>query len=176
MSARTLPHLLLALLLSGAAFARADAPREERVIPHDSKTSGALQVNAVNAKTAEWFDVLQNDKRAVAGAPPRLNSTVELAPGAYVVKVNRTERKVNIEVGKKTILLPGEILVKGKGGLWSPWQGKERRLATVEPRVNDSLSLFAGKYTVKVFVFGQATKEQGPVEVKAGERTVVTAP
>ena len=154
----------------------AEAPQEESVVPYDSKTHGALQVTTVDEKTVEWFNVLQNGERAVAGAPPKLNTTVELAPGAYVVSVNHTERKLTIEAGKKRILLAGELLVKGKGGMWSPWQGKERRLATVEPRLDDALSLFAGTYTVKVFVFGQDSKELGPVEVKAGQRTVVTAP
>jgi hypothetical protein len=174
--------VLLAFAANHAAFGGgekakpADARKEESAVPYDSKALGALQVKAVSEKTPEWFDVLQNGKRAVAGAPPTLNSTVELAPGVYVVRVNRTERKVSIEVGKKTILLTGEVLVKGNGGTWSPWQGKERKLATAEPRVNDSLSLFAGKYTVKVFVFGQDTKELGPVEVKAGQRIEVATP
>jgi hypothetical protein len=154
----------------------ADAPKEESVVPYDSKTHGALQVNAVSEKTAEWFDVYQNGKRAVPAAPPKLNTTIELAPGAYVVSVNRTERKVTIEIGKKMILRTGELLVKGKGGAWSPWQGKERKLTSAEPRVNDPLSLFAGKYTVKVFVAGQDSKELGPVEVKAGKRAVATVP
>jgi hypothetical protein len=182
LSRLTLGLMLLALTAGHAAHGGgdkekpADPPKEESVVPYDSKTRGALETKTVSEKTSEWFDVLQDGKRAIASAPPALNTTIELPPGAYVVSVNRTERKVTIEVGKKTVVLTGEILVRGKGGIWSPWQERERKLATVEPRVNDPLSLFAGKYTVKVFVFGQDTKELGPVDVKAGQRAVVTVP
>jgi len=152
----------------------ADAPKEESVVPYDGKTRGALQVNTVSEKTGEWFDVLQNGKRAFAGATPKLNTTIELAPGTYVVSVNRTERKVTIEVGKKTVLWTGELVVegaKGSGDFYAPFQGKERKLANVQPVVNIPTALFAGKYTVKLFA--GKTRDLGEVEVKAGKRTVL---
>jgi hypothetical protein len=153
----------------------AEEPKEESVVPYDSKTHGALQVNTVSEKTNEWFDVLQNGKRAFSGVPPLLNSKIELVPGAYVVRVNHTERKVTIEAGKKTVLLTGEVMVegeKGSGDFYAPFQGKERKLAGVEPVVNTPTSLFAGKYTVKLFA-GTKSKDLGEAEVKAGKRTVI---
>nr|UXE44400.1 hypothetical protein Hi04_10k_c2220_00034 [uncultured bacterium] len=150
-----------------------EPPKEQNVVAHDSKSKGALQVNTVNKKSSEWFVVAHDGKSAISGAPPVLNSTVELAPGAYVVTVNRTERKVTIDVGKKTILWTGEIMVEGKrkGDFYAPFQGKERRLATVEPLVNTPTALFAGKYTVKVF--GSMPKDLGEAEVTPGKRTVL---
>jgi hypothetical protein len=169
---------LLLLLASGTAVFAADkdkteAPKEESVVPYDSKTQGALQVKSVGGKTAEWFDVLQNGKRAIAGNPPRLDSTVELAPGAYVVAVNHTERKVTIETGKKTILLTGELVVEGKGADWYvPYQGKERKLASNPPTLNHPTALFAGSYTVFVRV-NMMEKKLGEAEVAAGRKTVL---
>src|SRR5439155_1260197 len=78
-----------------------EAPKEESTVAHDSKTRGALQVKSVGARPSDWFDVLQNGKRAIPGNPTLLNGTVELAPGTYIVEVNRTQRKVTIAVGKK---------------------------------------------------------------------------
>src|SRR5262245_28092431 len=107
--------LMLALLASQSRLAGqdkdkdkpADAPKEESDVPYDSKTHGALQVKSVSDKPTDWFDVLQNGKRAYSGNPKLLNSTVELAPGTYDVDVNRTRRKVTIDAGKKTILQTG---------------------------------------------------------------------
>lgn len=152
----------------------AEAPKEESVVPYDSKTHGALETRTVSDKTAQWFDVQKDGKRAYTGAPPVLNSMIELAPGSYVVSVNRTERKVTIEAGKKTILLTGELMVEGPKGstdFYAPFQGKERRLATVEPTVNTATALFAGKYTVRLF--GSKARDLGEAEVKAGKRTVL---
>jgi len=131
---RTLRPLvgLLALLFVAGHIVRAgddkeksaDPPKEVNVVAYDSKTQGALQVKVANDKTGDWSDVLKDDKRAISGNPPLLGSTVELAPGAYVVEVNRTRRKVTIETGKKTILWTGELVVEGKGADWCiPYQG-----------------------------------------------------
>src|SRR5947209_20307725 len=92
-SRRVFGFVLLAFTAGHVALAGgdkgkpADAPKEESVVPHDSKTHGALQVKSVVEKTSDWFDVLQNGKRAFGGNPPLLNKTIELAPGAYVVRV-----------------------------------------------------------------------------------------
>jgi hypothetical protein len=172
--------VLMAFAAGGAALAaggedkRAEAPQEETVVAYDSKTTGALQVKTVSEKTGEWFDVLQNGKGAVAGAPPKLNSTVELVPGAYVVSVNRTERKVTVEAGNKTVLLTGELVVEeaaGSGDFYAPYQGKECKLAGVQPVVNTPTALFAGKYTVKLFA--DKTRDLWEAEVTAGKRTVL---
>src|SRR5262245_22772909 len=92
----------------------AEALKEDSVVAYESKTHGALQVRSLNAKPVDWFDVLQNGKRAFSGNPRLLNGTLELAPGAYVVDVNRTQRKVIIEAGKKAILWTGELVVEGQ--------------------------------------------------------------
>jgi hypothetical protein len=150
-----------------------DAPKEENAVAYDSKTRGALQVNTVSEKTGEWFDVLQDGKNVISGAPQKLNTTVELAPGAYVVRVNRTERKISIEAGKKTVLLTGELVVQGPEGSsdFYALNGKEKMLASAEPVVNSPTALFAGKYTVTLF--GKKPKDLGEAEVIVGKRTVV---
>jgi hypothetical protein len=152
----------------------AEAVKEESVVAYDSKTLGAVEVKTLTEKTKDWFAVEQNGKRVTSSTtPPRLNTTIELMPGAYVVLVNRTEHKVTIEAGKKTVLWTGELMVTGKkdsGDFYAPFQGKVKKLAGVEPLVNVPISLFAGKYMVKVFM-GAKTKEVGEAEVKVGQRT-----
>ncbi len=153
-----------------------EAPKEESVVAYDSKTHGALQVKSVGDKPVDWFDVLQNGKRAIDGNPRLLNSTVELPPGTYVVDVNRTQRKVTIEAGKKTILLTGELVVEGQpaGAYWYPMQAKERKLAANPPILNSPRALFAGTYTVFVHVsVTERDKNLGPAEVKPGKKTVL---
>lgn len=154
----------------------AEAPKEESVVAYDSKTHGALEVKSVGAKPVDWFDVLQNGKRAFAGNPRLLNNTLELAPGAYVVDVNRTQRKVTIDAGKKTILWTGDLVVEGQppSDYWYPMQGKERRLASNPPLLNRARALFPGTYTVFVHVsVGMDDKNLGQAEVKAGGKTVL---
>src|SRR5262245_65703794 len=101
--------LLFAVSLAGLAAEdkakSTEASKEESVAAYDSKTRGALQVKTVSERTSEWFVVEQNGKAAYPAAPPLLNGTLELAPGEYLVSVNRTQRKVTIEAGKKTTLL-----------------------------------------------------------------------
>jgi hypothetical protein len=169
--------VLLALAAGRAALAQGDKdkvaepPKEESVAPYDSKTVGALQVKSVS-DTGDWCNVYRGDKR-VAG-DRLLGATIELAPGAYRVIVNKTERKVTIEAGRKTTLWTGELFVEGKkgsGDFWAPFQGKDRKLSRTEPLVNTGLPLFAGKYAVKVLSVKQA--DLGEAEVKAGQRTVV---
>lgn len=154
-----------------------DTLQEESKTPHASKTRGALQVKAVSAKPADWFMVFQNGKQLVPPGKPLLNSTVELAPGTYVVRVNKTERKVTIGVGEATVLLAGELVVEAKEGTpgwFTPYQGKDAKLASNPPVLNRPLALFAGKYTVFYRESGIAKPENlGEVEVKPGRRTVL---
>jgi hypothetical protein len=171
--------LALLAFAAGAALAQGDegkpgeAPKEESVVPHDSQTRGAVQVKSVGDKPADWFDVLKDGKRAFPGGPKLLNSTVELAPGAYVVEVNRTRRKVTVEAGKKTVLWTGELVVEGKGADWyAPYQGKERKLANNPPVLNRPTALFPGTYTVLVRV-GAKDKKLGEARVRAGLKTVL---
>jgi hypothetical protein len=154
----------------------AEALQEKSVVDYDSKTHGALQVKSASKNPGDWFDVLQNGKRAFKGPEPLLNSTLELAPGAYVVVVNRTQRKVNIEARKKTILLTGDLSVESKreGTFWVPKQGKETRLASNPPIVNRSVALFPGTYNAYINVgAGTDVKNLGAAEVKPGKKTVV---
>src|SRR5690242_8498765 len=94
-----------------------DSPKEQSVSPYKSKTHGALHVKSVSAKTTDWFMVFQNGKQLAPPGKPLLDSTVELTPGDYVVRVNRTERKVTIQAGRKATLLTGELLVEAMGDL-----------------------------------------------------------
>src|SRR5262245_18664453 len=113
--------MLLIAFVPGTLFGRdkdkgekkAEEPKEESVVGYDSKTHGALEVKSISEKPTDYFEILQNGKRAVKGNPPILNNTAELAPGVYVVEVNKTQRTVTIEAGKKTVLLTGELVVEG---------------------------------------------------------------
>ena len=175
--------LLLAIASGHAPLAGQDKekpdepPKEETTEVYDSKTKGAIQVKVDNMKSTDWFDVLQDGKRVFEGAPKLLNNTLELAPGAYVVDVNKTQRKVTVEAGKKTILWTGELVVEGKPSTmaWYAMQGKEKLTSTgVEPLLNKAIPLFPGTYTV--FVDTSLTgkdKSLGEAEVKAGRKTVL---
>lgn len=175
--------LLLTIFSSHAPLAAQDkekpseAPKEETEEPYDSKTKGAIQVKVDNKDSTDSFDVLQNGKRAFDGNPKILNGTLELAPGAYVVDVNRTQRKVTIAAGKKTILWTGELVVEGKPSTtaWYAMQGKEKLTSSgVEPLLNRASPLFPGTYTV--FVDTSLTgkdKDLGQAEVKVGRKTVL---
>ena len=154
----------------------AEAPKEMTVEDYDSKTKGAIQVKVDDKMPTDWFDVLQNGKRAYSGNPKILNKTVELAPGDYVVDVNRTQRKVTVEAGKKTILWTGELVVEGEtaGAYWYPMDGKAKKLSSAEPLLNKGRPLFPGTYTV--FVHTSVTvddKNLGKAEVKAGKKTTL---
>jgi uncharacterized protein (TIGR03067 family) len=154
---------------------RAEAPKEESVVAYDSKTMGAIQVKVDQKDPVDSFDILQNGERI--GKPKILNGTVELAAGDYVVDVNRTQRKVTIEAGKKTILWTGELVVEGKPltMAWYAMNGKVKLTSNgVEPLLNRASPLFPGTYTVFVdtSLTGQ-DKSLGHAEVKAGRKTVL---
>lgn len=153
----------------------AEVAKEQSVVDYDSKTHGAVQVKSVRENPTNSFDVLR-DGKALGGNPKLLNGTLKLEPGAYVIVVNRTERKVNIDAGKKTILWTGDLFVESKRevNFWIPKQGKETRLAANPPLVNRSVALFPGTYTVYLDLgVGFEPKNLGEAEVKAGKKTVV---
>jgi hypothetical protein len=146
------------------------------IVPYESETLGAVEVKSVDASPVDWFDVLQNGKRAFEGNPKLLNTALELSPGTYVVDVNRTQREVTLEAGKKTILWTGDLVVEGEPShaYWYPMQGGERRLSSNPALLNRPRALFPGSYTVYVHV-SVTTGDQllGEAVVKAGEKTVV---
>jgi hypothetical protein len=165
--------LTLALAAAGVAAlpdAEPPAPAEETTAPYDSKTKGALRVKG---DTGDWFLVQQGGKPAVPQAPPRLNNSVELAPGTYDVLVNRTKRTVTIRVGKETALQTGTLVVEGKGASWyAPYEGKERRVADSPPALNSPIALFPGTYALLVRV-GDRDRKLADAKVVAGKKTVV---
>jgi len=155
----------------------AEAPKEESVVAYDSKTKGAIQVKVDQKDPVDRFDLLQNGKHIGNGNPKLLNGTVELAPGDYIVDVNRTQRKVTIEAGKKTILWTGELVVEGKPSTmaWYAMKGEVKLTSTgVEPLLNRASPLFPGTYTVFVDTSLTGKDESlGQAEVKAGRKTVL---
>ncbi len=175
--------LLLLLIAAGQAAIADDQkkespkePQELTVVDYDSETHGALQVMSIVEDPVHWFDVLKDGKRAFDGNPTLLNNTHELAPGTYVAVVNRTERKVTIEAGKKTILLTGELVVEGKPdtAFWYPVQDKDRKVTSNPPLLNRSIPLFAGEYSVIVYVSAvEGPKQLGAAKVQAGKKTVL---
>lgn len=173
--------LLFSLLVSAAAIVAQDKkkdeePKEQIVVEYASKTHGAVEVKGVSEKPVDYFDVLKGGKRAFAGNPKLLGNSIDLAPGEYVVEVNRTKRTVTVEAGKKIVLQTGEIVVEGKpaGAYWYPLEGKERRLAGNPPVLNRARAFFPGKYTVLVHVgVGMEDANLGTAEVKPGMKTVL---
>jgi len=174
--------LLLATLLAGSVGGAADdkkkeeEPKEQAVVEFRSKTHGAVEVRGVSEKPVDYFDILKDGKRAFAGNPKLLGNSVDLAPGEYVVEVNRTKRTVTVEAGKKIVFQTGEIVVEGKPetAFWYPLDGKERRLAGNPPLLNRARAFFPGKYTVLVHVgVGMEDANLGTAEVKPGMKTVL---
>src|SRR5262249_49282403 len=146
---------LCAFAAALAGFAEGSNPQqpasEEAVQPYQSTTRGGLHVKAVSADAKDWFMVYKGGKQLVPPGKPVLNSTVELPPGSYVVRVNRSERKVSIPAGKKVTLLAGELVVEAKEGTpgwYTPYQGKTTMLASNPPALNSPIALFAGTYQV----------------------------
>jgi len=138
--------------------------------PYDSATKGALQVKG---DTADWFNVHLDGKSAGPKVPPRLGSVAELAPGTYEVFVNKTKREVTVRAGEKTILLTGTLVVEGKGDWYTPYQGKEAKLAGVQPTLGSPVALFAGTYSVTVQVGTKSEKLTDDAQVAAGQKTVL---
>jgi hypothetical protein len=154
----------------------AAARGQDSAVDYDSTTHGALQVMSVRDDPSDWFVVLRDGEPALPGNPPLLNNTVELAPGTYVVDVNRTRREVSIEAGRKTVIWTGELLVEGEpsGAYWYPMRGDERMLTTNPSILNASRPLFPGTYTVFVHVtVTRPDTDLGAAEVRAGETTVL---
>ena len=154
--------LLVLALLALAAISRGMAvppkpegevkapPKEETVEAYDSKTMGAVQVKG---DTKDYFEITKDGKPAHSGAPPLLNKTLELAPGTYEIKVNKSMRKVTAEAGKKIVLLTGTLAVEGKkANFYVPFEGKERRVAGNPRTLNVPMALFAGTYRVELNV------------------------
>ena len=153
----------------------AEAPKEQTAVDFDSKTHGAVQVKSASEKPGDSFNVIPEGKKEFLGPPEILDGTRELAPGTYVIDVNRTRRKVKVEAGKKTVLLTGDLVVESKreGTIWSPKQEKELKYMSNPPVVNSRIALFPGTYEVYINV-GETInlKEFGKAVVKAGEKTV----
>ncbi len=169
--------LTLAATRAGEDKKAAD-PKEQSVVAHDSKTHGAVQVRSASERPSDSFQVLQNGKSVTDGNPTLLDGKLEVAPGTYVVEVNRTRRTVTVEAGKMTVLWTGDLMVESqrKGKYWLPKQGKETRLASNPPIVNARVALFPGTYAVYVQAEAGAPVDlKGLVTayVKAGKKTVV---
>ena len=126
---------MTALLLTGlAASADKDVPKpppEMSEVAYDSKTHGALEVRG---DTGDWILINRDAKKAGPAVPPKLNTTVELEPGTYEVSVNRTQRAIKVQVGKKTVLQTGTLVVEGKGADWyAPTRARSGRPAMLHP-------------------------------------------
>jgi hypothetical protein len=173
--------LVLTFVAGHAGLAAQDAKKpaaarkEQTVVDYDSKTRGAVQVNSASENPGDSFNVLPDGKKEFLGQPELLGGTRELEPGAYAIVVNRTQRTVKVEAGKKIVLLTGDLTVESKrqGTIWTPKQEKESKYASNPPVVNTRIALFAGTYEVWINV-GDTINLQpfGKAEVKPGEKTV----
>jgi hypothetical protein len=159
-----------------ATASASNAVVEQSVVPHDRADVGAVEVRSIDSSPVDWFDVLQNGKRAFDGNPRLLNTSVELPPGSYVVDVNQTQREVIVEAGKKTVLWTGNLVVEGEPShaFWYPMQGGERKLSSNPPLLNRARALFPGNYSVYVYVSITTGDEPlGDAQVLAGQKTVL---
>jgi hypothetical protein len=151
-------------------------PQEQTVQAYDSATHGALEVSVDDKSPTDSFAVLQKDKD-VKGSPKLLNTTLELAPGDYVVAVNKTYRKIKIEAGKKYVLLTGQLKVEGNPATmaWYAMDGNVKLTSSgVEPLLNKAMPLFAGTYAVYVDTsLTEKDQSLGKAEVKVGQITVL---
>jgi hypothetical protein len=154
-----------------------EAPRDEAegkevvVEPYRKADVGALQVKG---QTRNWFTVYQGEKRVGPAIETLLNGVIELPPGEYDVFVNRTKRTVKVSAGKKTVVATGTLLVKGTGSWYTPYEGKEARVASVQPTVDSPISLFAGTYSVVVQVGTRSETLAADAKVVAGKTTTLT--
>lgn len=137
---------------------------------YDSRTKGALQVKG---DTGDWFQTKKKGKDVGPPVPPKLNDTIELPPGMYDVFVNKTRRAVTIHAGKKTVLATGTLLVEGKGNWYTPYEGKEARVAKVQPAMGAPIALFPGTYSVVVHVGTRQVKLTDDAKISAGQKTVL---
>ena len=152
-SLRTLALIALLAASSCAGGEGSGSADETSVAEHASETHGAIQVASAGPTTGDWFDVFQNGTRAISGNPPLLGSTIELLPGIYQVRVNKTERTITVEAGRVTILHTGALMVEGEpqGAMWFPIQDGEQKLVSNPPILNTEVALFAGRYDVIVY-------------------------
>jgi hypothetical protein len=156
-----------------ASDKKAESPQEETTEPYDSKTRGAIQIKG---DTKDWFEILQDGKPKHHGAPPLLNKTVEVLPGSYEVVVNKSKRTVKVEVGKKSVLLTGTLVVEGKkANFYMPFQGRERKVTGNPRTLNTPMALFAGTYRVElnVGVNRQVVLTESE-RIEAGKKTVLS--
>lgn len=154
----------------------AEPVEPESVVAYESGTHGAVEVQTVSDSPVDYFDVLQDGERAFDGNPRLLGNSVELPPGTYVVDVNRTQRTVSVEAGKKIVLRTGDLIVRGQpeSAYWYPLQGEVRTLSANPPLLNRARAFFPGTYTVLVHTsVGVADRNLGAAEVVAGRTTVL---
>ena len=162
---------------AGATASReAATPRTDTVVPYENATQGAIEVRTVVAGSGDWFYALQNGKRVGSSSPPLLNSTLEVPPGSYTVSVNKTQREITVEAGKKTVLWTGALAVEGTptSAYWYPQQGGKTMLDSNPSLMNTPRSLFPGTYTVYVNASVATGAERvGDAVVTPGETTVL---
>jgi hypothetical protein len=166
--------LVVVLLASPVGLIAADKNEdfEQTIEAFDSKTRGAVQVKG---ETSDWFDVAKNGK-SILDVPKLLNGTLALEPGDYEVLVNRTSRKVTIEVVKKCVLTTGTLQANGKGLYYYAIVGKERKVAPNcnNPALGKSIALFAGTYAVDVNVNLRKTiRLTEEAKIEPGKKTIV---
>ena len=90
--------------------------------------------------------------------------------------MNKTERKVKVEAGKKVVLATGTLVVEGKDGLyWYPMVGDEKKVASNRnnPGLGSGIALFPGTYAVDVNTDLRSVRENEAAGVRTGEKTVV---
>jgi hypothetical protein len=87
----------------------------------------------------------------------------------YEVSVNRTRRTATAKAGKKTVLESATPVVERTGSdLYAPFEGKEKRVQTLELKLNAPTALLRGKYFILVRVGDKNEKLTDAATVMAG--------
>lgn len=125
--------------------------------------AGALVVSGTGNDLYEVYD--SEGKRKLSFT--KTNSVTELLPGTYVLSLQRVQRKLEIQPGKKTVIESGALAVEGNTeGLYYVYDetGKNR----LDFRgTNRAIELLPGKYVVTI------NGREFPVEVKPNQETIV---
>ncbi len=125
--------------------------------------SGTL---SVPAKTDEYYYVFDSAGNQLSSA--KLSTPLSLFAGAWTLKINNSQARVEITAGAVTEFKPGALLVKGATDeYYYVFDGAGNQLASA--KLGQALSFAEGSYTLKL------NNAPVPIKVEAGGTTEYTA-
>jgi len=152
-------------LFPGEYHIKLNNTKEKSYVQAGEKTSieaGSLCVTGIGQ---DWFYVYDLEEKSLANN--RTNRDIELFPGEYLAKLNKTQQKAYVEAGKKTSIKAGSLSVSGQNGQDWFYVFDLEGNSLDNSRINTEIELFPGKYIVKL----NETSQQA--NVKAGEKVTI---